>query len=283
MEGNMKIVAVIPGGGLRTGAFVSGVLSGAQIHARHFDSIYACSAGAVTAAYLVANQATTLAELWINRITGPGAFSLRNLMRIGWMGNTRHMVRHDCADLNWDAVLTSSINVWVGVLRLQDGSTRYYPLTGEHASKLLMATCSIPRLDEPVEVFPGELFCDGGVEHAMPIAQAYEAQADRYLVFDSQPLGTQMRTFGSVAAGVVFGGHNGARRALMRQASAWRRAQHLIKHPPRGADVLHIAPPRHLPARLLDRSPARVRKTFDEGRRIGWRKREEIHTFLNGN
>ena len=71
---------VIEGGGLR-GAFVAGALHQMQQSGVHFDHVFATSAGAASAAYMIAGQMDRALWIWRERTHGAQLISARNFLR----------------------------------------------------------------------------------------------------------------------------------------------------------------------------------------------------------
>jgi predicted patatin/cPLA2 family phospholipase len=184
-------VLVLEGGGLR-GAFVAGVLAELERHGLRFDHIFATSAGAASAAYLVAGQGESALRIWRERTHGGQLLSVRHLLLgrrlMDIHGLVNNVFRNEIT-LDAERVARSSTALTVAVTNCSTGRAEYLRATADNLFSLLEATMALPVVYGRVVSIAGVPYIDGGVADAIPLDPALELDPSRVLVVSTRPLG----------------------------------------------------------------------------------------------
>jgi predicted patatin/cPLA2 family phospholipase len=183
-------VMVLEGGGLR-GAFVAGVLAELESGRVGFDHIFATSAAAASAAYLVAGQGQAALRIWRERTHGGQLLSVKHLLRGRRLMDIQGLVdvfRHEIA-LDTASLASSSTALSIAVTNCDTGRADYLRATADNLFSLLEATMALPVVYGRVVHVGGVPYIDGGVADAIPLDPALQLEPERVLVVCTRPLG----------------------------------------------------------------------------------------------
>jgi predicted patatin/cPLA2 family phospholipase len=182
---------VLEGGGLR-GAFVAGALSElARCEGLRFSHIFATSAAAASAAYMVAGQIERGLQIWRERTHGGQLISARHLLRGRGLMDIEGLVEVFRGELSLDAarVELSSTALCIAVTNCMTGSADHVTATRTNVYELLKATMALPVVYGRVVPVDGVPYIDGGVSDAIPLEAALELAPTRIIVVTTRPNG----------------------------------------------------------------------------------------------
>lgn len=186
-----QTVLVLEGGGLR-GAFVAGALAelGASSTVR-FSHIFATSAGAASAAYLIAGQIERALTIWTDRTHGAQLISARHLFAGRGLMDIAGLVKVFQGELGLDAagVQRSSTSLRIAVTNCNTGAADHVEATEANLFQLLEATMALPVVYGRVVRVQGVPYIDGGIADAIPFAPALALQPQRVIVVATRPRG----------------------------------------------------------------------------------------------
>ncbi len=191
MTANTHTVLVLEGGGLR-GAFVAGAL--AELEKREslrFSHIFATSAAAASAAYLVAGQIDRAVRIWQERTHGAQLISALHLLRGRGLMDIEGLVEVFRGELSLDAesVERSATVLRVAVTNCHTGAADHVAATRSNLFELLKATMALPVVYGRVVLVEGVPYVDGGIADAIPIEAALELDPARVIVVTTRPRG----------------------------------------------------------------------------------------------
>lgn len=183
-------ILVLEGGGLR-GAFVAGALGELAGCDLRFSHIFATSAAAASAAYMVAGQIDRALEIWRERTHGGQLISPRHLLRGRGLMDIEGLVDVFRGDLSLDAdgVERSSTALRVAVTNCITGAADHVAATSSNVYELLKATMALPVVYGRVVPVDGVPYIDGGVADAIPLEAALALEPARILVVTTRPTG----------------------------------------------------------------------------------------------
>jgi predicted patatin/cPLA2 family phospholipase len=184
-------VLVLEGGGLR-GAFVAGALSELNLAGRlEFSHIFATSAAAASAAYMVAGQIERALAIWRDRTHGAQLISPRHLLRGRGLMDIEGLVEVFQGELSLDAaaLARSATALYVAVTNCHTGTADHVRATQSNLFQLLKATMALPLVYGRVVDVEGVAYIDGGVADAIPLQAALEVEAGRVIVVTTRPIG----------------------------------------------------------------------------------------------
>lgn len=174
-RGTRKLALIVEGGGMR------GVLSAGSLLALDllgfrycFDEIYATSAGAVNAAYFVAEQGRMGMTVYFDCINNRrfyNPFRLTKIVDVGFVYD--HVVPH-VKTLDEKRIRTSPTDLFFSLTDVSTGDNVLLNVKecGETVAKMLKASSALPILYNRTVLLEGRKFVDGGVTCTLPIQQA---------------------------------------------------------------------------------------------------------------
>lgn len=174
-NGTRKLALIVEGGGMR------GVLSAGSLLALDllgfrgcFDEIYATSAGAVNAAYFVAEQGRMGITVYFDCINNRrfyNPFRLTKIVDVGYVYD--HIVPH-VKTLDEGKIRMSATDLFFSLTDVLTGDNVLLNVKecGETVAKMLKASSALPILYNRTVLLEGREFVDGGVTCTLPIQQA---------------------------------------------------------------------------------------------------------------
>jgi predicted patatin/cPLA2 family phospholipase len=192
---NSHTILVLEGGGLR-GAFVAGVLGElARCESLRFSHIFATSAAAASAAYMVAGQIERALQIWRDRTHGAQLVSPRHLLRGRGLMDIDGLVEVFRGDLALDAerVAASTTSLRIAVTNCMTGGADHVVATRTNVYELLKATMALPIVYGRVVPVDGVPYIDGGIADAIPLEAALALAPARIIVVTTRPNGYRKR------------------------------------------------------------------------------------------
>lgn len=261
-------VLVLEGGGLR-GAFVAGALSELARCELRFSHIFATSAAAASAAYMVAGQIERALEIWRERTHGGQLISARHLLRGRGLMDIEGLVEVFRGELSLDAerVERSSTALCVAVTNCITGAADHVAATRSNVYELLKATMALPVVYGRVVPVEGVPYIDGGVADAIPLQPALALSPARLIVVTTRPNGYRKKP---TRLGHLLR-YNYTRfpalwPALANRWEAYNRSITELEELERLGRVQVIRPTRALPASRMTRDRRLIVETLELGR-----------------
>jgi predicted patatin/cPLA2 family phospholipase len=263
-------VLVLEGGGLR-GAFVAGALAELETRGIVFDHIFATSAGAASAAYLVAGQGQAALRIWRERTHGGQLLSVRHLLRGRRLMDIQGLVNVFRNEIAIDAVrlASSGTALSIAVTNCETGRADYLRATVDNLFSLLEATMALPVVYGRVVHIGGVPYIDGGVADAIPLDPALELAPRQLLVVSTRPLGYRkvQVPFGGDWLRYHYRSFPGLWPALRMRWESYNRSIMKLEALERLGRLMVIRPTSPLPASRLTRDRARILETLELGHR----------------
>lgn len=263
-------VLVLEGGGLR-GAFVAGALAELErAPSLFFSHIFATSAAAASAAYLLAGQIERALSIWKERTHGGQLISGLHLLRGRGLMDIEGLVRVFQEELTLDArgVASSPTRLKVAVTNCNTGNADHVPATEQNIFELLKATMALPVVYGRVVSVEGVPYIDGGIADAIPFEAALDLQPSRVIVVTTRPLGYRKARvrFGSDLLRFNYRAFPALWPALRNRWECYNRSISKLEALERLGRVEVIRPARTLPASRMTRDRARIIETLELGR-----------------
>lgn len=174
------------------GAFVAGALSElAACDRLRFSHIFATSAAAASAAYMVAGQIDRGLEIWRERTHGAQLISARHLLRGRGLMDIEGLIEVFRGELELDAARLerSATALRVAVTNCITGAADHVTATRSNVYALLQATMALPVVYGRVVRVDGVPYIDGGVADAIPLEAALALAPARLVVVTTRPSG----------------------------------------------------------------------------------------------
>jgi|FEC22Drversion2_1045045.scaffolds.fasta_scaffold00720_2 predicted patatin/cPLA2 family phospholipase len=185
-----KLGLIVEGGAMR-GVFSAGAdisLETAGL-SRSFDAVYASSAGALNAAYLLAGQAELGATVYYEDLDGDKFINYRRPQRILDLDYLFDEIIATRKPLDIDAVLASPTRFKIALTDAQSGQGMLVEAGAEGFDLLdtLRASATHPLLSERHRTIGGRVFFDGGLCKLLPIQDAIHDGCTDLLVILTRP------------------------------------------------------------------------------------------------
>lgn len=196
IQGKTSLIA--QGGGQR-GIFTSGVLDAFLIsNFDPFDTFYGTSAGALNLSAYLCRQHGLGRSFVLDLTTDSRFFSLFGYIRnqqyldLDWALDQMKSYPYKL-DIDMGKRALGSRKAWAAVTDSEHLSDHYLPMLKDDWSKVLIATCAIPRLYSSTVTINNMQFVDGGVAAAIPVQQAWRDEARVLVVIRTEPAETMNR------------------------------------------------------------------------------------------
>ena len=189
--GDRKIGLLLPGGGM-SGAFTGGVVCALDQSgfSKCFDTIYAYSSGAPTAAYLMAGDTVRGSSIYKQDITGFRFFQPWKPYRWMNMEYFEHVLRH-IKPLNVESIRSSATLMKIQVTDVDRGESHVFTNRGSvDIIRLMCASCVVPGFTSPIDIH-GQRYCDGGIIDFLSIETMIDDGCTDILVVVNVPEGYQ--------------------------------------------------------------------------------------------
>ncbi len=277
-------VLLLQSGGTR-GADTAGFIVGAGLEAHMFGGgIVANSSGAANGAFLATSQSDQFEPCWTKRMPSPRFVGWRNLLHGKTMLDMSYVRCEVFSRLNLDRLADSQSSVFVGVMRVKDGSEAYLPLTPDNAIDLLSASCSLPFVTPAVSLLYNgvlEPMKDGAITGPLPIRKALElasASGGKVLVVMTRPMGGRLNGYSSAELLAARCLYPRAYHAFAERVSRYDAALRLASA---YTDQVMICYPEEEPeGGRFHTDPAMAKRNFDRGQARGRAMAARIAAFL---
>lgn len=222
VEDGRRVALVIEGGGMR------GVLSGAggvaleQLGMRQvFDEVYATSAGAMNAAYLLSGQADLGITIYYEELATARFINPWRLWKIMNIDLIFSSIVNLSKPLDVAAIFAERARFLIAVTEYKTGTPRLIDVRDTRTAlvDVLKAATSIPVLYNRLHDVDGVSCFDGGLSNPFPIRNAIERGCTDILVLMSRPEGFIRKPSGlfeSMAFDALFAPRNRAIRSQIR-------------------------------------------------------------------
>lgn len=265
-----RIALVVEGGGMR-GIFSAGVLDAfAEARFDPFDLYVGVSAGACNLSSFVAGQRGRNYRIYTRLMARPEFMRLGRFLRGGhfmdldWLWDA--FGREDPLDVRSAARAVCGKGFVAVCTSVATGLPRYLEPSGRDWLAILKASSSIPLIYRGFTEVDGEPLADGGVSDPLPAAEARRRGARTIVVVRSRPVGRSKRNgMDRLAALLLLRRHPGLARALRRSAAVYREAAAWLDVPPRGVEVLQIAPPETMRTGRTTRALSHLISDYESG------------------
>ena len=265
-----RTALVAEGGGMR-GIFTAGVLD-AFLQTGHnpFDMYLGCSAGALNLSSYISGQYRHSYRTIIEHTSKPEFYNWRRFLKGG------HAI-----DLDWLWSITNSINplnvakakenlksktFLVGMSHAKLGEASYHYAEPDSWQDLLKASCAIPALYRTPVVINGQPYVDGGVADPIPVKEAWLRGARRIVVIRTHCHSYREHTsWREHMVSLLLRNEPVIAKMITELDQRYNEACEFIENPPRGTEVIEIAPDKELVTPMLSRN----RKAMDQDYRTG--------------
>lgn len=266
---DLNTVLVLEGGGLR-GAFVAGALDElSRCEGLRVSHVFATSAAAASAAYMVAGQIERAITIWRERTHGGQLISARHLLRGRGLMDIEGLVQVFRGDLSLDAeqLERSPIALHVAVTNCMTGAADHVAATRLNVYELLKATMALPVVYGRVVPVEGVPYIDGGIADAIPLGAALALCPAQIVVVTTRPSGYRKKP--TRMGGLLrynYRAFPAVWPALANRWETYNRSIVQLEELEQLGRIRVIRPTRQLPASRLTRDRERILETLELGR-----------------
>jgi len=259
-EDRRKTALIVEGGAMR-GAWAAGVLAFLQKRGqRQYDSVYAASSGACSAAYFVADMWEPGLAIW--RELACRVVRKTNFLRRKPIIDLAYLVDHVMRTripLSVEALQRAPTKFFIVLTDCHTGEPVYFHVLDDRVFAALRATSSMPLATRGFDFVDGQPFADGGVSDPIPVRRAIQDGATDITVvmthnpdFRLKPVSRWMGKFAYPDYPAV------ARVWTARQNVHYNAALDLMKQPPAGVRIRVFRPMREMPVGSFSVEPKQI-------------------------
>lgn len=156
---------------------------------------------------------------------------------------------------------------------VDSGQPAYMRPDATHWNLYLKASGSLPILTRsPVDIQNKHLL-DGALSSPLPVARAIEMGAERIIVIRTRPIGVQESHIESNIEGIIssylYRELPMVQKVIREHASIYNRANELMQHPPKGVEIIQIAPPEVLECSIAHQTLRTLKNDYRLGMELG--------------
>ena len=261
---------VAEGGGMR-GIFTAGVLDAFLLSGHNpFDMYIGCSAGALNLSSYIAGQYRHGYRTIMDYTARPEFYNWRRFFSGG------HAI-----DLDWLWSATNNSNplneskarqnlksrkFLVGMSHARLGEASYHYAMPDNWQSLLKASCAIPALYRRPVTINDQPYVDGGVADPIPVKEAWLRGARRIVVIRTHCHSyREHKSWKEHMVSLLLRNEPVIAKMIMALDDRYNEACQFIENPPRGTEIIEIAPEKELVTPMLSRN----RNAMDQDYRTG--------------
>lgn len=245
MQTTAKAALIVEGGGLR-GAFAVGALRVLleRLGPDYFDAVHAVSSGVFAATYYVANQGDEMEATWRDRVWGNQLVNYSGIVRGTPILQLDYLIDlfRGAVRLDVDAVMRARSTLEYVLTDYQNGRPVYFDAKRPDLFDLMRASSALPRVYPIPVVIDGKPYYDGGQSDAIPIQRAIDRGADRIVVIRTRANSYQKTPRSRLMGNWLLASAPGARAEWLTLHERYNASVGMIQNPPRGVQILTIAP-----------------------------------------
>ncbi len=190
-------------------------------------------------------------------------------------------VPNELLPYDYEALARFPGEVEAAVTNLHSGKAEYLPVPRDRSMKnVLVATCSLPILFQPVKV-GRHYYMDGGIADSIPYEHALEKGCDRLIVVLTRERSYVKTTERAVRlADHLYKQYPKLVEALQTRAERYNASIERLKELEREGRVFVIAPETTLGVGRTESDTAKMRRLYEEGVRIARERMGEMKQYL---
>lgn len=267
-----KRALIVGGGGMR-GAHTAGVL--AELSSRqipNFDVVSACSAGACTSAFWIAEQHHLYERIWGDYLHDNRFIKFKRLLLPGPVMDLNYLLdevftHHE--PLDTERILASPIDFFITATDCETGKAHYFHNKQDiDVLQALRCGAAIP-FAYPLPVwYQGRPFADGGIVESIPIQKAIDEGCEEFLIILTRPkTQTKERVSRIPWPRWKYRHLPGLAEAMLKRHSLYNQQLQLIHELEQAGRAIVISPSESLPITRFTRNRSLLQRAMAEGHR----------------
>lgn len=185
-----------------------------------------------------------------------------HLVDLDWLFDTTLSQSH----LDFNAIYRDGKPLYVCVTDVHSGKPVYINTTSNNLKDVIKASAALPLLYRKFPVIDGRPMTDGGVADGLPVAEAIRFGATRIMVIRSRATTYEKRdTLGHKLIRWKLRKYPLLTAAMQQRVDKYKNVINLIRHPPRGINILEICPQENFNAGRFSRSRKHLLQGYHSG------------------
>ena len=273
-QNKQKKALVIQGGGFRTG-FSAGVLD-AFLSKKYnpFDSYYVVSGGSIAVSYYLGDQYGSCLKALCSLAEDENFMSYNRLIsQKGIMDvDMFHYVAKKRVPFDLDKALDiiKDRELSIVMTNRQTGKACYFKPNKENWIDAIIASCTLPFVTKGKHIIGDEDFMDGGWSDSLPVHRAIKDGATQITVIRTSPPNLKLSQSWVDYFGTFYYRSNQHLKACFETNHAkYNAAIDLINDPPKGVQILQVAPIQPLNAGTYSNSEKLIYLDYRHGLQCG--------------
>ncbi len=271
---NVPTALIAEGGGMR-GIFTAGVLDAFLLNGYNpFDMFIGCSAGAMNLTSYLAGQYRHGYRTIINYTTQPEFYNWKRFLQGGHAIDLDWLWKATKADnplhINQAVKNLGKKQFLIGLTHAKRGEASYHYATADHWQTLLKASSAIPGLYRSPVSINDQPYVDGGVADPIPVKEAWLRGAKRIVVIRTHSHNyREQRSWREHMMSLLLRSQPAVAEKIFNQEDSYNMACQFIDNPPRGTEVIEIAPDKELVTPVLSRNRTTIKQDYRAGCEAG--------------
>jgi len=187
-SGSSRTALIVPGGVRRAICNCGALAALNNLGIRYFDSVYAVSAGAINAAYGLANQAALGIAIYleeVNTLRFLNPFRFWNILDLDYL--FREII-HGTRPMDMAALKANPSQLHVLTADITNGRAKWFTANADNITDILKAACTTEVPSSRPASIDGTLYRDGYLLEPIPILSALNENYTDILVLLNKPL-----------------------------------------------------------------------------------------------
>ncbi len=171
--------------------FTDGALDCLMDHDIYFSDVYSVSAASKDMVYYLLGKKKESLNLNLLCCKDENVINLGNVLFGKSAFNSEYFfnnLQKNNYPVNYDALKNSDINFYIGATNLNTHKIEYFTKENENLEKCILASCSIPVVQQPVNI-NNNLYVDGGVCENIPFSTALESSSNKVVCIATREKG----------------------------------------------------------------------------------------------
>ena len=177
-----------------------------------------------------------------------------------------------------EAFDNSGCKVLAALTNIKTGKCEYHAVTSEDTQwKVVVASCSLPILFQPVEI-DGELYMDGGITEPIPFRKALDEGCDKTVVILTRERSYIKDKEAALGiSGFLYRKYKGLKKALETRTEMYNDRHHELLELEKEGKIILIAPEEDTSSwKRTERRPEKIQEMYDIGYRTVMNYKDKI-------
>lgn len=167
-----------------------------------------------------------------------------------------------------------------GVTNIETGEIEFLPVPNDPSWKVIIATCALPILFQPVEI-NGKKYLDGGIAEAVPVNKAIAEGCDKVIVITTREKSyVKSKDKGAALSARVYKKYKKLANLLENRAELYNQFREHMKELEKDGKIFWIAPSDTSEWGRTDSDSEKLKSIYDEGYKTAERLYPQLTEYL---